>query len=810
MPYVSSNPPIVDISILSVQRTYQHIWHNAVFLFMLNGEIQVEMNGHATYLNGNAVMLIEPDTPYTVTGRGSNMVISIRMDYDFFAQGRAVQQYGSLVCNSAEDNERDYSLLRKMLSHLAINYFEASESKKLQQLELCYALLYYLDTTHYVADNSDLSRTDITIKRDRMIISYIESNYMQEIQLEDLAKFTYLSIPYISRRFRQLTGTNFKAYLQDVRLRHAVSDMRSTTQTITDIAYNNGFPNIGALRAAIRSKYNMSTVEFRKLLTKEENKPEQPQPYLEVDYDNIRDDLQALAGTELHTTTGLYHYPDRLEYQIENVGQFRPIKPIWRTMINIGTIKDVASGSILSHLTMFQNEIGFQYARIEGVLTDESIPVMPGGEYNYSYFDRAVELLLSLNLKPFLDLSYRYEYILLSYLNVVFRADEHKSNISDEKGFLKKVSALIRHCINTFGPEEVEKWGVEICVLHDETLRFLEMPDAFARRFCAAYRMIKEWLPNLLVGGPEHNIVMNPDFVRQTMRLLSEQGVTPDFFSLCAMPYEPTQAENGGVRAVFSPNPNHLLDSVVDIRNIIREVMGNDIPIWITVFGPDIRTRNYMNDSCYQATFFAKNTIDLIGLVDVVGYWQLSDIGTEHTDTTRILFGGTGIISKHGLKKTGFTTLKRFAGLSTLLIDKVGNLLMTTNGINTYSIILYNYAHFTDLYCLSEGENITSDNVYTMFRDAATKDICVHLGGLQKGHYKLITTTLNREHGSLFDEWLRYGVLDGLQPHDIHYLRDIVHPHRMVRYLTCEDGTLELTLQMLPHEVKFLRLNREL
>ena len=91
-----------------------------------------------------------------------------------------------------------------------------------------------------------------------------------------------------------------------------------------------------------------------------------------------------------------------------------------------------------------------------------------------------------------------------------------------------------------------------------------------------------------------------------------------------------------------------------------------------------------------------------------------------------------------------------------------------------------------------------------------TKTRAIRLGGLERGRYKVITTTLNREHGSLFDEWLRYGILDELQPHDIHYLQDIVHPHRAVRYQDCTDGSLLLNVQMLPHEVKFLLLLREL
>jgi xylan 1,4-beta-xylosidase len=241
-----------------------------------------------------------------------------------------------------------------------------------------------------------------------------------------------------------------------------------------------------------------------------------------------------------------------------------------------------------------------------------------------------------------------------------------------------------------------------------------------------------------------------------------------------------------------------------------EEFRNDDIPIWITTFSSDIRTRNHVNDSAYQATFTIKNTLDLVGLVDVIGYWQLSDMDSEYIDTTRILFGGTGIISKDGLKKPGFSALKRLGGINTLMVSKEGNMMVTTNAINTYNIVLYNCAHFTDLYCLSSGEGVTYDNAYTVFGDAATKDIRIKLNGLQEGRYKVITTTLNRENGSLFDEWLRYGIIDELQPHDIRYLQDIVHPQRTVRYQSCEDGMLELSLQMLPHEVKFLLILREL
>ena len=297
--------------------------------------------------------------------------------------------------------------------------------------------------------------------------------------------------------------------------------------------------------------------------------------------------------------------------------------------------------------------------------------------------------------------------------------------------------------------------------------------------------------------------------ITQVASLLHQRGITPDFFSLCAVPYEPTLDEGAPAPYVISAHPDYIRDRVASIRRQVQDICG-PVPIWVTVLSPDIRTRNHVNDSCYQATFFVKNTVDLIGLADLIGYWQLSDVDTEYKDTTRILFGGTGILSKDGLKKPGFTVLKRLHRMNTLLIQREGNMLVTTNAINTYNILLFNHAHFTDLYCLTNGEDVTCDNAYSVFKDAATRDISITLNGLLPGRYKLVITTLNRENGSLFDEWLHYGILDNLQPQDIQYLQDIVHPQRVVRHHLLEDGVLHLNVQMLPHEVKFLLLLREL
>ena len=808
MAYLSTHPPIKDISILSAQGCISRQHREPCFLMILSGEVQVQSGGQACYLNDYGLMLVEPDTPFDITGHGSNLLMIVLMDYDFFMQGSS-GRFGQLVCNSAQDDQRDYSPLRQMLSHLALTHFEQGECRQLRELEICYSLLYYLNTLHFVPGGPELSESQNHALRGRQIISYIESNYMHDIRLDDLSEATYLSPTYLSRLFKKIIGTNFKSYLEEVRLRHAVEDMRVTDETITTIAYNNGFPNVSALSTAIRRAYNMSPNEFRRSLTQEDAAADAPTAYDKVDYQNVRDSLELLAGPEKPKSLGIYHFPDQLEYTVRDVSDFRPIRPIWKAMINVGTLRSLNNVNIRSQLFLLQDEIGFHYARVEGVLSEASIPSLPDGQYNFSYFDRAMELLLSFNLVPFLDLSYAADSdILVARSGSLYRGDKLRV-IPDDGQSTQKVSALIRHCINTFGAGEVEKWGVELCVSHDEDLNFLETPEQFVHRFAQAYTMLKAWLPNMPIGGPEQHIAKDDAYITQVASLLHQRGITPDFFSLCAVPYEPTLDEGAPAPYVISAHPDYIRDRVASIRRQVQDICG-PVPIWVTVLSPDIRTRNHVNDSCYQATFFVKNTVDLIGLADLIGYWQLSDVDTEYKDTTRILFGGTGILSKDGLKKPGFTVLKRLHRMNTLLIQREGNILATTNAINTYNILLFNHAHFTDLYCLTNGEDVTCDNAYSVFKDAATRDISITLNGLLPGRYKLVITTLNRENGSLFDEWLHYGILDNLQPQDIQYLQDIVHPQRVVRHHLLEDGILHLNVQMLPHEVKFLLLLREL
>ena len=72
--------------------------------------------------------------------------------------------------------------------------------------------------------------------------------------------------------FARYAGINYKDYLQNIRLEHAVKDLENTDKQIVDIAFDHGFANSKAFTNLFRKRYGMLTSEYRKQLVKKKQR----------------------------------------------------------------------------------------------------------------------------------------------------------------------------------------------------------------------------------------------------------------------------------------------------------------------------------------------------------------------------------------------------------------------------------------------------------------------------------------------------------------------------------------------------------
>lgn len=96
------------------------------------------------------------------------------------------------------------------------------------------------------------------------MIAYIDENYQQKIELEDIAKIGGYNVNYTSQFFKRQLGVSFLEYVLRLRLREATVSLANSTDSVAHIAINCGFADIKAFNVAFKKHFHTTPTEYRK------------------------------------------------------------------------------------------------------------------------------------------------------------------------------------------------------------------------------------------------------------------------------------------------------------------------------------------------------------------------------------------------------------------------------------------------------------------------------------------------------------------------------------------------------------------
>lgn len=94
-------------------------------------------------------------------------------------------------------------------------------------------------------------------------ISIIENHYMESLTLGSIADDLHVNPEYFSRSFKKEVGTNFNAYLNNVRLQKALILLRNPQILISEIAIETGFQNPAYFSKCFKASFGISPQEWR-------------------------------------------------------------------------------------------------------------------------------------------------------------------------------------------------------------------------------------------------------------------------------------------------------------------------------------------------------------------------------------------------------------------------------------------------------------------------------------------------------------------------------------------------------------------
>jgi len=149
----------------------------------------------------------------------------------------------------------------------------------------------------------------------------------------------------------------------------------------------------------------------------------------------------------------------RADIAVQTVGT--PLRHTWRRLLNIGYARDGLLADVQNQLRIAQSEIGFEFLRFHGILDDDMhIYYEDSGQKPYldfSMVDLLLDFVLSINLKPYIELSFMPK-LLAQEEQRIFDRQSLMSMYRDEEKWRFLIRNLVQHCVERYGREQVRQW----------------------------------------------------------------------------------------------------------------------------------------------------------------------------------------------------------------------------------------------------------------------------------------------------------------------------------------------------------------
>lgn len=96
------------------------------------------------------------------------------------------------------------------------------------------------------------------------IMAWLDEHYLEPFSMKPLSEHVHLSPKHISSIFRKKTGITITEFLTSKRINHACFLLKTTNQSISDIAYESGFSNFSYFSQLFKKKVGVTPRHFRR------------------------------------------------------------------------------------------------------------------------------------------------------------------------------------------------------------------------------------------------------------------------------------------------------------------------------------------------------------------------------------------------------------------------------------------------------------------------------------------------------------------------------------------------------------------
>jgi AraC-like DNA-binding protein len=251
----------------------QNLHHEAIFGKLISGDVSLEISGMVSPLNQNDIFFISPSNKYKLSGSADAVVNAVSLNFanssavtqDFIPQSiiRALVNGNCTHFTVISPEEDGYDTINNCMAIVTKAENEKGDFFQLQVYAKMYELFYELFVNGYVRiiDAETKSKKYRALMR---VTNYVDGHYTEGVSLEEVANATGISRYYVSHLFKELMGTTFVGYVNELRLNRAAMLLVTTETPIIEIASLSGFNNLSNFNRAFKLHFGKTPSAYRK------------------------------------------------------------------------------------------------------------------------------------------------------------------------------------------------------------------------------------------------------------------------------------------------------------------------------------------------------------------------------------------------------------------------------------------------------------------------------------------------------------------------------------------------------------------
>ena len=312
-----------------------------------------------------------------------------------------------------------------------------------------------------------------------------------------------------------------------------------------------------------------------------------------------------------------------------------------------------------AQLQRAHRELGFQHVRFHGLLSDDfRLVVSNHKQHFYSFFncDQVFDFLLSIGMRPFVELSFMPT-ALASGTKTVFNYEANITPPRDYRQWSKLIDALVSHCVNRYGIDEVAEWFFEVWNEPNLSWFWAGTQRDYFKLYRHTAEAIKKIDASLKIGGPA---TAKSEWIEEFVNFCDRNEVPADFITTHHYPNDGFEKVKDIEEQLFKSQRGIMRQVAEDTK---RHAGGR--PVYYTEWNASSDGRNPLHDEPYSAAFAASTTMEVNRLVQGYSFWTFSDIFEEHYFPSTPFHGGFGLLNLHGIPKPVYRAFELLHDLGT-------------------------------------------------------------------------------------------------------------------------------------------------